>query len=86
MFYRQLVGALLCSLEAGSSHCTKWPHGALYTKSAHTIDPHASPFNYVGINWPGERETTIPEGLQYSSITDIVMKIKSLDFDSVRMG
>lgn len=80
-----IVAALLYGLVA-SSPCAKWPHGAFHTEGTHIIDPHGSPFNYVGINWPGEGETMIPEGLQYSSVADIVAKIKSLNYNSVRMG
>ncbi|KAL4885459.1 glycoside hydrolase [Aspergillus karnatakaensis] len=80
------VHGVLFALLAAAGHCTPWPQGPFHTEGKHIISLDGSPFNYVGINWPGEGETMIPEGLQYSSIVDIVTKIKSLDFNSVRMG
>ncbi|KAL5333735.1 glycoside hydrolase superfamily [Aspergillus crustosus] len=82
MFARGTLLALL----AVAAQCKPWPHGPFHTEGKDIIDAKGSPFVYVGINWPGEGETMIPEGLQYSSIADIVAKIKSLDYNSVRMG
>jgi endoglucanase len=39
----------------------------------------------VGTNWPGHQEAMIPEGLQYSSIRDIVAKVKALNLNVVRL-
>jgi endoglucanase len=39
----------------------------------------------VGTNWPGQQEAMIPEGLQYSSIKNIVSKIRSLKLNIVRL-
>lgn len=39
----------------------------------------------VGANWPGAADTMAPEGLQYSSIADIVTKIKSLGMNVIRL-
>jgi hypothetical protein len=82
MFSRSIIFALL----AGATQCISWPHGPFHTEGKNIIDATGLPFTYVGINWPGEGQTMIPEGLQYSSIADIVAKIKSLDYNSVRMG
>ncbi|KAH6675847.1 glycoside hydrolase superfamily [Halenospora varia] len=40
---------------------------------------------YVGTNWPGHQEAMIPEGLQYSSISGIVNKIRTLNLNVVRL-
>ena len=71
---------------ATPGHSKQWPHGPFTTKGTHIIDPSGKPFVYVGMNWPGEGEAMIPEGLQYSSIADVVSKIKGLGMNSVRMG
>jgi hypothetical protein len=81
-----ILFALLCSQAAASRHPIPWPHSPFHTEGPIIKDATGSPFVYVGINWPGEGETMIPEGLQYSSIADIVAKIKSLQYNSVRMG
>ncbi|KAL2844522.1 glycoside hydrolase superfamily [Aspergillus pseudoustus] len=81
-----ILFALLCGHAAASRHPTPWPNGPFHTEGPIIKDATGSPFVYVGINWPGEGEAMIPEGLQYSSIADIVAKIKSLKYNSVRMG
>ncbi|KAI9170594.1 LOW QUALITY PROTEIN: Glycosyl hydrolase 5 family protein [Paramyrothecium foliicola] len=55
-------------------------------KNRRIVDHEGDTFIYAGVNWPGEGETMEPEGLQYSSIADIVSKITSLNMNSVRMG
>lgn len=40
---------------------------------------------YLGTNWAAHQEPMIPEGLQYSSIQDIVSKIKGFSLNSVRL-
>ncbi|RDL38898.1 Uncharacterized protein BP5553_03238 [Venustampulla echinocandica] len=40
---------------------------------------------YVGTNWPGHQEGMIPEGLQYSSIKDIVSQVRGLGLNMVRL-
>ncbi|KAJ5995555.1 hypothetical protein N7481_002532 [Penicillium waksmanii] len=82
MISRSIIIALLAS----TTQCLLRPSGPFHTEGKRIVDVTGSPFVYVGINWPGEGETMIPEGLQYSSIADIVAQIKSLDYNSVRMG
>ncbi|KAG4440078.1 hypothetical protein IFR05_004421 [Cadophora sp. M221] len=71
---------------ATTSHPKQWPHGPFTTKGTQIINSAGDPFVYVGMNWPGEGEVMIPEGLQYSSISEVISKIKSLGMNSVRMG
>lgn len=40
---------------------------------------------YVDVNLPGHNEAMIPEGLQYSSVSDIVSKIKARNMNVVRL-
>lgn len=40
---------------------------------------------FVGTNWPGHQQAMVPEGLQYSSIEDVVSKIKAFGLNSVRL-
>lgn len=40
---------------------------------------------YLGTNWAAHQEPMIPEGLQYSSIQDIVSNIKGFNLNSVRL-
>lgn len=49
------------------------------------VDADGNAVVYAGVNWPGAADVMIPEGLQYSSIEDIVSKIKSLGMNVVRL-
>lgn len=40
---------------------------------------------YAGTNWPGHQEAMVPEGLTYSSVEDVVSKIKAFGLNSVRL-
>lgn len=40
---------------------------------------------FAGTNWPGHQQAMVPEGLQYSSIEDVVSKIKAFGLNSVRL-
>ncbi|KAK2753459.1 hypothetical protein FQN54_007849 [Arachnomyces sp. PD_36] len=40
---------------------------------------------YAGTNWPGHQQAMVPEGLQYSSIEDVVSKIKAFGLNAVRV-
>lgn len=53
--------------------------------SPHIRSAHGDIVRLVGTNWPGHQEAMIPEGLQYSSIKDIVNKIRSLELNVVRL-
>lgn len=63
-----------------------WPGGPLRTDGPVIRDTTNALFIYRGINWPGEGEVMIPEGLQYASIENIVSRAKSLNVNAVRMG
>lgn len=40
---------------------------------------------FAGTNWPGHQDAMVPEGLQYSSIEDVVSKIKAFGLNAVRL-
>lgn len=88
MFNLLHIALAVTATRAVSSSPTykSWPGGPLSTEGNRIVDHLGNTFIYAGVNWPGEGETMIPEGLQYSSIADIIAKIKSLKMNSVRMG
>lgn len=56
----------------------------------HVDGPHIWSSNnqevqFVGTNWAAHQEAMIPEGLQYSSIKDIVSKIRGFNLNTVRL-
>src|SRR4051812_4321845 len=56
----------------------------------HVEGPHIWSSNnqevqFVGTNWAAHQEAMIPEGLQYSSIKDIVSKIRGFNLNVVRL-
>lgn len=57
----------------------------LSTKGRDVIDADGDVFFYKATNWPGHQEIMIPEGLQYSSIKDIVSWFPKLGLNSVRL-
>lgn len=55
------------------------------TSGRDIVTADGSKFYYAGTNWPGHQEVMIPEGLQYSSVQDIVSWIVKLGLNSVRL-
>ncbi|KAF1939433.1 glycoside hydrolase [Clathrospora elynae] len=56
----------------------------LSTKGHNIIDANGDVFHFKSSNWPGHQEIMIPEGLQHSSIKDIVAWFPKLGLNSVR--
>jgi hypothetical protein len=56
-----------------------------HTEGTHIYSANNKEVQYVGTNWPGHQNAMIPEGLQYSSIKDIVSKMKALKLNVVRL-
>ncbi|KAF2130608.1 glycoside hydrolase family 5 protein [Dothidotthia symphoricarpi CBS 119687] len=57
----------------------------LSTKGRDIVDANGDVFHYVSSNWPGHQEIMIPEGLQHSSVKDIVSWFPKLGLNSVRL-
>lgn len=57
----------------------------LSTKGRDIIDANGDVFHFVSTNWPGHQEIMIPEGLQHSSIQDIVAWFPKFGLNSVRL-
>lgn len=55
------------------------------TKGRDIIQADGSKYVFASTNWPGHQEAMVPEGLQYSSVKDIVSKIKAFGLNSVRL-
>lgn len=62
-----------------------WPDTPFSTSGRNIYDECGNEVLFAGVNWPGHLEAMIPEGLQYSSIADIVSKIRSLDLNVIRL-
>lgn len=57
----------------------------LSTKGRDIIDANGDVFHFISTNWPGHQEIMIPEGLQHSSIKDIVAWFPKFGLNSVRL-
>jgi hypothetical protein len=68
-----------------SSLSHAFPNVPFTTSKQWILDSTRTNFTYIGVNWPGAADVMIPEGLQYSSISSIVSKIKSLKMNVVRL-
>ncbi|KAF2853090.1 glycoside hydrolase family 5 protein [Plenodomus tracheiphilus IPT5] len=87
-----LFSTLLCGLFASSfvvaAPSPKPKRAAsllpLSTKGRDIIDANGDVFHFKSTNWPGHQEIMIPEGLQHSSVKDIVSWIPKFGLNSVR--
>lgn len=87
LFSALTSGLLLTSLVAGAP--SSIPKRAasvlpLSTKGRDIIDANGDVFHFISTNWPGHQEIMIPEGLQHSSIKDIVAWFPKFGLNSVR--
>lgn len=79
------IGLTLAARVGAHPRPQAWPNGPFKTSGPNIVDAHGNTVTYAGVNWPGAADVMIPEGLQYSSIQDIVSKIKSLGMNVVRL-
>jgi hypothetical protein len=70
---------------AAVSRAASWPYPPFETDGRWIIDAAGHTITYAGINWPGAADTMLPEGLQYSSVAEIVSKIKSTGMNVIRL-
>src|SRR5437762_2671546 len=62
-----------------------WPNGPFRSEGPWILNGAGENVTYVGVNWPGAADTMVPEGLQYASIADIVLKIKGIGMNVIRL-
>lgn len=62
-----------------------WPYGPFNTKGRDIVNARDEAVTWAGVNWPGSGETMIPEGLEWSSIDDILDMVKSVGFNFIRL-
>lgn len=74
------MGTIIC-MAASSSPTSLLP---LLTKGRDIIDANGKIFHFKSTNWPGHQEIMIPEGLQHSSVQNIVSWFPKLGLNSVR--
>lgn len=76
---------LVAALVFNSFAVYAFPNAPFYTDGRWIKDSSGAIFTYVGVNWPGHIDCTLPEGLQYQSISTIVSQIKSSGFNVIRL-
>ncbi|KAH9859602.1 hypothetical protein IAQ61_011383 [Plenodomus lingam] len=88
MLFSTLVSGLFLSSFVAAAPPPKSKRAAsvlpLSTKGRDIIDAHGHVFHFKSTNWPGHQEIMIPEGLQHSSIKDIVSWFPKFGLNSVR--
>ena len=62
-----------------------WPFGPFCTKGRDIVNARNEAVTWAGVNWPGSGETMIPEGLEWSSVDDILDLVKSVGFNFIRL-
>jgi len=80
-----LLLSVLGSFAALISFACAFPNFPFYTDGRWIRDSTGATFTYIGVNWPGAADTMLPEGLQYQSVQNIVGKLKSSGFNSIRL-
>ncbi|KAI7284942.1 hypothetical protein KC345_g1975 [Hortaea werneckii] len=64
---------------------TSWPYGPLSTRGRDIVNTNGDVVTWAGVNWPGSGETMVPEGLEWSSVDDILDMIQSVGFNFIRL-
>jgi endoglucanase len=80
LLFFQLASVFPSSLARGAAVTLP-----LSTKGPDIIDASGDVFHFMSTNWPGHQELMIPEGLQHSSIEDIVAWFPKSGLNSVRL-
>ncbi|KAK3214380.1 hypothetical protein GRF29_28g2903682 [Pseudopithomyces chartarum] len=62
-----------------------WPYGPFTTKGRDIVNAHGETVQWAGVNWPGSGETMVPEGVEWSSVEDILDLVKSVGFNFIRL-
>ncbi|KAH8593598.1 putative endoglucanase E1 [Bisporella sp. PMI_857] len=62
-----------------------WPYAPFTTEGRWIKNSLGETVTLVGVNWPGAADAAIPEGLQYSSIANILGKVKELGMNTIRL-
>lgn len=81
----QILQPILAVAAALPACYGAWPDLPFTVSGRDVLTFSGEKFIYAGVNWPGAADTMLPEGLQYSSIADIVGFIKSTGMNSVRL-
>lgn len=63
-----------------------WPYAPLSTRGRDIVNNRNETIKWAGVNWPLNAETMIPEGLEWSSVDEILDSIQEVGFNFVRMG
>lgn len=85
MYLYGFTSLLLTLLSVLESAQAGFPDVPFRTEGRWIVDNCGQNFTYTGVNWPGAGKTGLPEGLQYSSVKDIVSKIKDAGFNIIRL-
>ncbi|KAK5657509.1 hypothetical protein OQA88_3081 [Cercophora sp. LCS_1] len=76
---------LLTTLSLAGLAAAAWPNTPHVTSGRWVRDATGTNITYAGTNWPGHADVMIPEGLQYLSVENITLRIKSLGMNTVRL-
>lgn len=68
-----------------SSSSSSWPYGPFSTQGRDIVNTKGEAITFAGINWPGSGESMVPEGLEWSSIEDILSQVQSVGFNFIRL-
>ncbi|KAF2164293.1 glycoside hydrolase family 5 protein [Zasmidium cellare ATCC 36951] len=85
MGFPTFVCLLLALLTSFLPATASFPGTPFRTEGRWIVDTSGQNVTYTGVNWPGAADTGLPEGLQYSSVQEIVSKVKDAGFNIIRL-
>ena len=72
-------------MRAAPAAVEQWPYGPLSTRGRDIVNSRNETIHWAGVNWPSSGETMIPEGLEWSSVEEIISKVADVGFNFIRL-
>ncbi|KAK5654296.1 hypothetical protein OQA88_7473 [Cercophora sp. LCS_1] len=65
---------------------TVWPHGPFRTSGRDIVNALGDKVTWAGLVWPLHEETMLPEGLEYTSVDNLLARVSSLGFSQITLS
>ena len=82
---RDGIPSLVYGRQESGNSSSSWPYGPFSTQGRDIVNTKGEAVTFAGINWPGSGESMVPEGIEWSSIEDILSQVQSVGFNFIRL-
>jgi endoglucanase len=82
---RDGIPSLVYGRQESGNSSSSWPYGPFNTQGRDIVNTKGEAVTFAGINWPGSGESMVPEGIEWSSIEDILSQVQSVGFNFIRL-